>query len=491
MTGVQNGHPRVGVVGADDRFDSTVADELTERLSLRVERVAPATVEAESFDCLVVAGALGEIRRAAESDVTSVVALVSDPDEESIAAAFEAGATDVIPRANGAEWPLLADAVRRAVADRRAKDGRADDGRADDGRADGRADDGHDDHLGDPETILNSLFENLPVHIFVKDAERRHLRVSSAFVDDPDYLVGRRDTELGEELVSDEAAAAASEDDRRVLDGDVSILDKEEYLPSREQWNLTSKVPWHDEEGTVVGLVGVSRDITERKEAVEELERQNERLDEFASVVSHDLRNPLNVARRNLELARETGDDDRLDTVADALDRIEHIVDDVLSLARGGATVLHREPVHVADAVQEAWASVDAPDATLDVSDELGDVRCDRVRLVRLVENLLRNCVEHGHDSSEDDGPRAGPTISVGRLDDGAGFYVEDDGPGIPESEREAVFDRGYTTAKDGTGYGLAIVHDIAKAHGWQVTATTGTDGGARVEVVTWNGPSE
>jgi len=90
----------------------------------------------------------------------------------------------------------------------------------------------------------------------------------------------------------------------------------------------------------------------------------------------------------------------------------------------------------------------------------------------QLLENLLRNAVEHGGDTV---------TITVGGLNDG--FYFEDDGPGIPENERNNVFETGYSTAKGGTGFGLSIVKQIATAHGWEICVTEGSEGGARFEI--------
>jgi signal transduction histidine kinase len=89
------------------------------------------------------------------------------------------------------------------------------------------------------------------------------------------------------------------------------------------------------------------------------------------------------------------------------------------------------------------------------------------------LENLFRNSVDHGG---------VDVTITVGALDGGDGFYVADDGEGIPEAEREKVFDTGYTTTSDGTGFGLNIVAEIAEAHGWAVEAVEAADGGARFE---------
>jgi len=72
-------------------------------------------------------------------------------------------------------------------------------------------------------------------------------------------------------------------------------------------------------------------------------------------------------------------------------------------------------------------------------------------------------------------------SITVGELD--GGFYVEDDGPGIPEDERDSVFDAGYTTREDRTGFGLSIVKQVADAHARSIRVTEATNGGARFEI--------
>jgi signal transduction histidine kinase len=83
---------------------------------------------------------------------------------------------------------------------------------------------------------------------------------------------------------------------------------------------------------------------------------------------------------------------------------------------------------------------------------------------------------EHG---STDD---AGVTIRLTALDGEHGFAVEDDGPGVDPAHRDSVFERGYTTSDDGTGFGLAIVRSIADAHGWSVGLAESDAGGARFE---------
>ncbi|NHN47439.1 PAS domain-containing protein [Halostella sp. JP-L12] len=237
-----------------------------------------------------------------------------------------------------------------------------------------------------------------------------------------------------------------------------------------------------DGRGRHVGWLFLVRDITERKRREQELQRRNEQLDEFANVVSHDLRNPLNVANGYVDLARETGDTSHLDEVDATLDRMEAIIDDVLALAREGEDVTDPAPVDLGSAAEAAWGNVDTGDASLRVADA-ATVDADRDRLVRLLENLFRNSVEHGTRGCDGEGSAVG--VEVGAIGDNgaaAGFYVADDGRGIPPDERGQVFDSGYTTDEGGTGFGLAIVEQIADAHGWRAEVTDSEAGGARFE---------
>jgi len=216
--------------------------------------------------------------------------------------------------------------------------------------------------------------------------------------------------------------------------------------------------------------VCVVRDISERKQRERDLEQQNERLEAFADTVSHDLRSPLNVATGRLELAQEECDSEHLEEVANGLDRCNALIDDLLTLAREGESVNEMEPVTLANMVEGCWRNVDTTEATL-VTETEQTVQADRSRLQQLLENLMRNAVEHGGEDV---------TVTVGDLDDG--FYVADDGSGIPENEREDVFEAGYSTTQGGTGLGLNIVHEIANAHDWEITVTESEAGGTRFE---------
>lgn len=268
---------------------------------------------------------------------------------------------------------------------------------------------------------------------------------------------------------------------------------------------------------------GIYTDITERKRRERRLERQNEQLERFVSVVSHDLRNPLSVAHGNARLARELASEpdveERLDRLMAAHERMETLIEDLLTLASQGRTVDDPAPVRLLEVVETAWGSVETANAKLVVEHaENLTIEADDGRLRQLFENLFRNAIEHGTSDGMATGTNAGSATDRERNDDaGAGsdkrerdgdaatvserslvrgaddpdvtirigwtdgtVFVEDDGPGIPPAERDSVFDHGYTTSSEGTGFGLAIVEAIADAHGWDVDITEGRTGGAR-----------
>ncbi|MEF8841647.1 MAG: ATP-binding protein [Haloarculaceae archaeon] len=219
----------------------------------------------------------------------------------------------------------------------------------------------------------------------------------------------------------------------------------------------------------------------ERQRAEARLTRERDRLDEFASVVSHDLRNPLSVAQGRLDLGREEHDNPHFESAAEALDRMGGLIDDLLALAREGMTIEEPTELSAPEVAEIAWMTVEVADATLAVDPGTGRILGDRSRVRQLFENLFRNAIEHG-------GPDV--TVTVGPLDEGSGFYVADDGPGIPPDERERVLRTGYTTSSEGTGFGLSICSRIAEAHGWELRVVESEDGGTRVELTGVRRPS-
>jgi signal transduction histidine kinase len=320
--------------------------------------------------------------------------------------------------------------------------------------------------------------------------------VPVAYTEDLADLIGEPPTFTGEGSIawrSFERGEAFAVDDVRddpdVYDPD-SAMRSELYLPLGQDGLLiagSTRPSAFDEQDLVLGkilagnlataLEQVSR--TQRLRARErELARRNEHLESFANILSHDLRGPLNVAMGQLELTMAECDNEHLPTVQRSLERMETLIEDLLTLAREGDTLGEVESVDLAALVRTCWRTVETGGATLDVRTERTLV-ADRSRLRQVIENLLRNAVEHGSPGGR---PSDGLTITVGDMAEG--FYVADDGSGIPLADREAVFDTGYSTASDGTGLGLRIVERIAGAHGWEVSVDEGADGGTRIEVI-------
>jgi PAS domain S-box-containing protein len=327
--------------------------------------------------------------------------------------------------------------------------------------------------------LLSTLFETLPVGVTVLDADGRIVsanrraadvlglpssEITDRTYDDPDWRVVGEDGEP----VPDEALPF-----RRVIETGEPVFGCEHEIErpdGSERWLSIDAAPLSTGSEGAEEVVAVITDVTEQHDYERTLERQNERLAEFASVVGHDLRNPLTVAMGGLELVRDERDSEQLATVARAHDRMDALIDDLLTLAREGRETLEPQPVDLAACSRRCWRTVDTADATL-VTDVDRTIRADRGQLQQLLENVYRNAVEHGGRDV---------TVTVGRLD--GGFYLEDDGPGIDPGARGDAFDRGYSTSTEGTGFGLYIVARIAEAHGWAPDVTGGDGGGARIE---------
>ncbi|QLD88920.1 hypothetical protein HWV07_07705 [Natronomonas salina] len=237
-----------------------------------------------------------------------------------------------------------------------------------------------------------------------------------------------------------------------------------------ERWYRTRELPLEGD-----GSVLLASDRTDQMRRRRQLREQTGRLEEFTRVAAHDLRNPLNAITGYAELARETGDVSHLERVPPAAERIETLIDDLLTLGREGRAVEETAPVSLLDAAETAWGNVETGGATLETVDD-GVVLADEPRFVQLLENLFRNTVEHGAGGA---GRGEEVTVRVGALPDG--FFVADDGTGIPTESRADVFEYGYST-HGGTGLGLPVVRSIAVAHGWEVSVREAAGGGARFE---------
>jgi PAS domain S-box-containing protein len=352
---------------------------------------------------------------------------------------------------------------------------------------------------------VGALLENIPdpaiVSQFHEDGHTIR-SVNSAF----EQVFGYEEETLVGESLNDYIVPEDLTDESMDIEQSVRAGEQIEYEVKRETADgelrdfLLRGVPIRTETNEIEAY-GIYTDITEQKRRERELRRKNDQLEQFASVVSHDLRNPLNVLKGRVEIAMKECDCDQLEEIETVTERMETLVDDLLALARQGQTIGDTEPVDLENLAVRAWSNVAAPDATIAFED-LGAVEADPRRLVELLENLFRNAVEHGSTGSQnarrsadavehgsansrsgtDDAvDHGGVTITVEMREDG--FAVGDDGPGIPPEERDEVLDHGYTTADQGTGYGLSIVRSIVEAHDWSLRITDHETGGACFEV--------
>ena len=315
---------------------------------------------------------------------------------------------------------------------------------------------------------FRAIFEHAFDAIVVADDDGRYVDANPAACElfglEREALLGRRIQEFAEPDYDYQSAweRFQADSDRTGLfplrrpDGEVRLV---EYAATR---------------GIQTGEhLSILRDVTERVEGERAVEEQLERLDEFATMVSHDLRNPLNLAMAKLQLYRETGETDHYDGAVDALESIERITDELLTLARRADDRGERSECSLGAIAREVWAETDTRGAALEVISDR-TVLANRGQFHLLLSNLFRNAVGHGGYDV---------TVRVGAVegDDAPdGFFVEDTGDGIPEADRERVLESGYSSGYGGSGVGLTIVQQIAGAHDWTLEVGETEEGGAR-----------
>ena len=333
--------------------------------------------------------------------------------------------------------------------------------------------------LRDTSRRLQTVLNHTPDALFVLDDDQRIVEANKQACASLGYereeLLGMHRSEIGTAEMEKEGSAE-SDPLAPLRENPETVLTREgrHIRKDGSEFPVRVKVTRIDRDAEN-RFLAIARDVSELEAQRRQLRRQNEQLEEFAGIVSHDLRNPLATARSGVELARRTGEgvDDSLERVDRAHDRMETLIDELLALARNGRTIDEGEfePTDLSAVAARAWDLSSTGRAELRVQDD-GTIVADRSRLQQLFENLFRNAAEHGGE---------GVTVRVGMLSEG--FYVEDDGPGIPEADREEIFELGYTTREGGTGFGMGIVRNIADAHGWEITITDSADGGARFEL--------
>ena len=341
---------------------------------------------------------------------------------------------------------------------------------------------------------LHALMDNIPDAIYFKDTEGRFTRVNSHAPyrgnKAPEEVVGKTDFDFFVE----EHARAAYEDEQRVIRTGVPILDKEEkevYTDGSTTWLSTTKVPVFDDAGRVTGIVGISRDITERKRAEEsrielareqaartEAENANRLKDDFLAVLSHELRTPLTAVLgwSKMLLDGHVAEGMRAGALTSIYRNAKsqaQLIDDLLDISRivTGSLRIDARPVELSSIVEAAVAGV-RPEASakgLDLQTRLdrlaGTVTGDAHRLQQVVWNLLSNAIKFTPSGGlvEVRLSRAGSTVEVAVRDTGQGI-APDFLPHVFERFRQA--DSSTTRRHGGLGLGLSIVRHLVELHG-------------------------
>jgi PAS domain S-box-containing protein len=331
-------------------------------------------------------------------------------------------------------------------------------------------------------TRFKFLFDSLPdavVEVNIEDGEPTIREINTAFAETfghtEDEVRGRS---LNEVIVPEEDADTALQLDQLTSNTYTDRVVTRATADGKGEF-LYRGVPF-ERNGTQCAFA-VYTDITDQKQREKELKQKSREMEEFASILSHDIRNPVNIAQGYLNRIGEAANQDSVERIERSLARIEELIDDTLTITKESGDVEETEWVEIPELVQRCWELTETGDAELCIADEF-TLECDPDRVTRLFENLFRNAIDHN------DTP---VTIQVGIHNTmttntrGGGqeeraFYVKDNGRGIPEAEREDVLKLGETTARDGTGLGLPIVERVAEAHDWRMKLGETTTGGAK-----------
>jgi|GEM_PF-1441026 len=345
------------------------------------------------------------------------------------------------------------------------------------------------------ESMLRSLLEELPISVYFKDRQSRHVKVSDGLIgmSAEAYLVngeGKRHPSAADvlgktdfDLYHGDHASLTVEDDHQVMETERPIGLKEEYTRSDTEediWLLSAKGPWYGPDGNIAGVAGVTVDVTEQKLNRREESPLDGRLDQFERVLTTTFRDELQAAIDSLERARESNAVEtargtapeiegpgehppaQLADVADRLEVLERLLADTMTLARYTRTPTRRTSIDLPEFLRTVWADVDPATGSLAVeTDQV--LFADEEQLHCLLRNLFEVALQHGP---------ADVTLTVDELEDG--FYLERDGPPLPPEQRDALMEGQVDDDAESLGLAMTIVVGVADANGWDASVSSG-----------------
>lgn len=341
--------------------------------------------------------------------------------------------------------------------------------------------------------LAQAIIEGTSDAVFVKDTEGRYLLVNEAaakFIGRPkEQILGRTDRDWFRGASVDELLRR----DQDVMRGGRWETREETLTSDGTRTYSASKGPLRDEHGRVVGIIGISRDVTQQKKDAlqlslyaEQMKKSNEALERFAHVISHDLKEPLRVLVMNVSRARRTLGDScsRTAEYLTAAEASGLRMNDLIGQVLADATLSQNpEPFTLCDTrkvvgqmLLDLNAALDEVRGTVHV-EELPPVRGNASQLLQLFQNLFVNALRYRSEERL--------WVRIGAQRDGNHwfFFVEDNGVGVPAEARERIFlpyERfAHPDRPSGTGIGLATCKRIVEIHGGRIWVEDRTDGGS------------
>jgi PAS domain S-box-containing protein len=354
--------------------------------------------------------------------------------------------------------------------------------------------------------LLDAFLEHIPDHVYFKDRESRFVRISRSLtthfgLSNPADAVNKTDFDM----FSAEHAEQAFADEQEIIRTGKPVIAKEEketWADGREAWASSTKIPLRDLAGNIIGTMGISRDITERVRAEQELEKYREHLEElveartaqltqanrslaasntelerFASVASHDLQEPLRMVAgytqllgRRYQGKLDAEADEFISFAVDGANRMQQLIQDLLSYSRlttnGKALEISQSQAACEVALMNLRHAIEESGAIITV-DPLPAVQADAAQLSRVFQNLIGNAIKYrGEDK---------PRIQVAARTEGPQwvFSVHDNGIGIEPQFADRLFELFQRLPSgekhSGSGMGLAICRRIVERHGGRI----------------------